>query len=85
MTSMRKPITYETRTCSVHKLVDGDESPRSCRKCSACGEWMCDECWSDGPKRAQAAAIKAKNRAAVVLKEGVKMVRKLGQRNPKKQ
>lgn len=77
---MKKPIRPKYAVCSVHNLVDGDTSVKMCRYCGGCNEWICDECWGDTAKRAKAAAIKAKNHAAKVIKNGVNMIKRTGQK-----
>ena len=63
-------------TCGVCFLVDGIRSPKMCRKCNPCSEWICEECWDDVPRRALAAAKKAGKKMVAPVKKIVKMLDK---------
>lgn len=67
-------------TCGVCFLVDGIRSPKMCRKCNPCSEWICEECWDDVPRRALAAAKKAGKKMVAPVKKIVKMLDK-GKKN----
>ena len=56
-------------TCGVCFLVDGVKTPKMCRKCNPCSEWICDTCWGDVPKRALATAKKAGKKMVEPLKK----------------
>lgn len=55
--------------CGVCVRVDKDDSIKSCRKCTPCGEWICDRCWTDPIRRGTAAGKKLVQNVSGTLKK----------------
>jgi hypothetical protein len=50
--------------CDVCRLVDGDQRPKWCFFCPACGAWICEDDASDWGRRARASALALRERFA---------------------
>ena len=48
--------TYIT-TCRVCELVDRDTTEKGCALCKECGQYICQKCWGNKPRRAIAAML----------------------------
>lgn len=58
--------------CTRH----GDKTPKMCRRCAPCQEWICEDCWANPLRRGVAAGKKLGERLTGAIKKVTKRLDK---------